>query len=557
MLEERYLRRNPYYAASNAIRTIAKEGPAAPVFRKSPPEPWRVVRTRRRVSDPAVLRTLPFTEQFAIGYFTSAAGITIYRGNAYPADFRGNAFIGDVGGNLVHRKTLRRDGPLIIAQRRNRTRVLDVDRQLVSARQLRQRARRHALPPRHVPRDDRAPLLHSRRHQGAPRPQQRLRPRPNLSADAAGKSSAAFLQAGRAEHDRACAATRIGQCLEPGDGPTAARRAARSGGASRAGTCERVPGAARPLACASTRSTADSALSDRHRARSPGRSRTATSGARRAAERVASASFPGLLGRCRSADRRSRSARPLSARPLFGRARKRPRAASPSGPRGNRRAGALGPADFGRRQRGSCYAALLADGVPRPATLPCSSATWRRSSGRSPILRGDCPCCGVFEAQSHPAPQLAMLRRSARASRAAGCRLRACWISAAREPISNGPRTLVLKSIAVAATTARKPSAAACRPSACWRLRLSASRTVLPTCWPASADRTANRGRRRAHQSYEPGVAGCFSRGAAWDRRCSRGDRRIGAKRPGSANYSRRSNARGWRRRSIATSSSC
>jgi putative membrane-bound dehydrogenase-like protein len=117
VLEERYLRRNPYFAASNAIRTVAKEGPAAPVFRKSPPEPWRVVRTRRRVSDPAMLRSLPFTEQFAVGYFTSAAGVTIYRGDAYPADFRGNAFIGDVGGNLVHRKILRRDGPLMLAQR--------------------------------------------------------------------------------------------------------------------------------------------------------------------------------------------------------------------------------------------------------------------------------------------------------------------------------------------------------------------------------------------------------------------------------------------------------
>jgi putative membrane-bound dehydrogenase-like protein len=117
VLEERYLRRNPYFAASNAIRSIAKEGPAAPVFRKSPPEPWRVVRTRRRVSDPAMLRSLPFTEQFAVGYFTSAAGITIYRGDAYPADFRGNAFIGDVGGNLVHRKLLHRDGPLVLAER--------------------------------------------------------------------------------------------------------------------------------------------------------------------------------------------------------------------------------------------------------------------------------------------------------------------------------------------------------------------------------------------------------------------------------------------------------
>jgi putative membrane-bound dehydrogenase-like protein len=117
VLEERYLRRNPYFAAANAIRTIAKEGPAAPVFRKSPPEPWRVVRTRRRVSDPAMLRTLPFTEQFAVGYFTSAAGVTIYRGDAYPPEFRGNAFIGDVGGNLVHRKTLERDGSVMIAER--------------------------------------------------------------------------------------------------------------------------------------------------------------------------------------------------------------------------------------------------------------------------------------------------------------------------------------------------------------------------------------------------------------------------------------------------------
>ncbi len=117
VFEDRYVRRNPYIAVSGTIRSIAKEGPAAPVFRRSPPEPWRVVRTRRRVSDPVMLRTLPFTEQFAIGYFTSAAGITIYRGDAYPPAFRGNAFIGDVGGNLVHRKTLVRDGVLMTARR--------------------------------------------------------------------------------------------------------------------------------------------------------------------------------------------------------------------------------------------------------------------------------------------------------------------------------------------------------------------------------------------------------------------------------------------------------
>jgi len=114
---DRYLRRNPYFAFSGAIRTIAKEGPAAPVFRRSAPEPWRVVRTRMRVSDPKILRSLPYTEQFATGFFTSAAGVTIYRGSAYPDEFRGNAFIGDVGGNLIHRKRVERNGALLQAVR--------------------------------------------------------------------------------------------------------------------------------------------------------------------------------------------------------------------------------------------------------------------------------------------------------------------------------------------------------------------------------------------------------------------------------------------------------
>ncbi|MGE3315995.1 MAG: PVC-type heme-binding CxxCH protein, partial [Planctomycetaceae bacterium] len=114
---DRYLRRNPYFAVSGAIRTIAKEGPAAPVFRRSAPEPWRVVRTRMRVADPKIRSGLPFTEQFATGFFTSAAGVTIYRGAAYPPEFRGNAIIGDVGGNLIHRKRIRQKGAGLVAER--------------------------------------------------------------------------------------------------------------------------------------------------------------------------------------------------------------------------------------------------------------------------------------------------------------------------------------------------------------------------------------------------------------------------------------------------------
>lgn len=113
---QRYLVRNPYFAVSGAIRTIAKGGPAAPVFRISGAEPWRVVRTRRRVADPRY-KNLPATERVATGFFTSATGVTIYRGSAYPPEFRGNAFIGDVGGNLVHRKTLTPNGAAFIAER--------------------------------------------------------------------------------------------------------------------------------------------------------------------------------------------------------------------------------------------------------------------------------------------------------------------------------------------------------------------------------------------------------------------------------------------------------
>ncbi len=64
-----------------------------------------------------MLKRLPRTELFATGFFTSATGITIYRGSALPAEYRGNAFIGDVGGNLVHRKVLEMDGATYRARR--------------------------------------------------------------------------------------------------------------------------------------------------------------------------------------------------------------------------------------------------------------------------------------------------------------------------------------------------------------------------------------------------------------------------------------------------------
>lgn len=131
---QRYLARNPYLAVSDLIRPIATDGASAKVFRTSPPEPWRIVRQKWRAAakgyeliveggawkfvpldpnqDPNAVPT-----EYPVGFFTSATGITIYRGHAYSAEFRGNAFVGDVGGNLVHRKTLVNSGVSFAASR--------------------------------------------------------------------------------------------------------------------------------------------------------------------------------------------------------------------------------------------------------------------------------------------------------------------------------------------------------------------------------------------------------------------------------------------------------
>jgi putative membrane-bound dehydrogenase-like protein len=113
--ESRYIARNPYLAAPGASRGIAADGPAAEVFRTSPVEPWRIVRTRLRIS--GVAPGMIEGGGRAAGYFTGATGVTIYRGDAFPAEYQGNAFIGDVGSNLVHRKTLESDGVSQIARR--------------------------------------------------------------------------------------------------------------------------------------------------------------------------------------------------------------------------------------------------------------------------------------------------------------------------------------------------------------------------------------------------------------------------------------------------------
>lgn len=80
---------------------IPVDGPAAEVFRISPEEPWRVVRTRWRAS--GLVPGIVEGGGRVSGYFTSACGVHVAAGQVA----RGDVLVGDVGSNLVHRKVLR------------------------------------------------------------------------------------------------------------------------------------------------------------------------------------------------------------------------------------------------------------------------------------------------------------------------------------------------------------------------------------------------------------------------------------------------------------------
>ena len=128
--EDHHLRRNPYIQSRRRYpsrRSIAVDGPAAAVYRTSPIEPWRLVRTRLRVK--GMVRGPVEGGGRAAGYFTSASGITAYTGDAFPAPFTGEledgeeggaaegragegeyVFVGDVGSNLIHLKKIETTG---------------------------------------------------------------------------------------------------------------------------------------------------------------------------------------------------------------------------------------------------------------------------------------------------------------------------------------------------------------------------------------------------------------------------------------------------------------
>jgi putative membrane-bound dehydrogenase-like protein len=102
VLDDAVLRLNPYYAVTAVTASIATEGDAGTVYRTSPQEPWRVLRTRLRKEGQIRGQVEGVTN------FTSATGIFFHQGRLY---------VGEVAHNLIHRKSLTPNGSTFKAER--------------------------------------------------------------------------------------------------------------------------------------------------------------------------------------------------------------------------------------------------------------------------------------------------------------------------------------------------------------------------------------------------------------------------------------------------------
>ena len=105
ILPDRYMVRSPYLLDVSGVNSLVDGWTR--LYKISPIEAWRSIRRARRIAagrDP----TSPGVDH---KYLTAGAGLTVYRGDAYPEKYRGNLFIGASTANLVHRRALIPDGP--------------------------------------------------------------------------------------------------------------------------------------------------------------------------------------------------------------------------------------------------------------------------------------------------------------------------------------------------------------------------------------------------------------------------------------------------------------
>lgn len=118
--DARYLAHNPWLHAPSPVVRIHAPLANYPLYVISPEEPWRVLRTKLRTTGQFFGQADTFGGAVVNqGFFTAASGLTIYTGDAFPAEYQGSAFIGEPANNVVHRTRLRRDGVSFIAEPTN------------------------------------------------------------------------------------------------------------------------------------------------------------------------------------------------------------------------------------------------------------------------------------------------------------------------------------------------------------------------------------------------------------------------------------------------------
>ena len=116
ILPMHYMARAPLLEIPAYQQDISDHGqPSSPMYPLTGPQEWRKQRTelrQKRYDEQGLNRK----EQVA-GYFTGASGVTVYTGDAWPAEYRNNVFVGDVSANLIHRDVITPDGVSFKASR--------------------------------------------------------------------------------------------------------------------------------------------------------------------------------------------------------------------------------------------------------------------------------------------------------------------------------------------------------------------------------------------------------------------------------------------------------
>ena len=110
--------RNPFLTTPTVVEDIL--GGSVPIFRISPVERWRQIRSSRRIAYGVRSAESAGASHHVVD---AGAGVTVYRGSAYPAEFYGNIFVGDAQNNLIHRRILVPKGPTFHAVRSPREQI--------------------------------------------------------------------------------------------------------------------------------------------------------------------------------------------------------------------------------------------------------------------------------------------------------------------------------------------------------------------------------------------------------------------------------------------------